>query len=432
MEGICLDHFVTEEMLRSFSAILGKNGHTFLPMSAWKEQAASILQAAAKKCDFKTPCFFCEYKDTDMCNEYRKTFIQAIVPNWFQEQIDQEKVALCYWNQEQSKLELFRTFEAAIASGKELWVADQAAILAEAQIAHRVRYSSSGRDLDNDSLERVLKWAQIDERFKLTEDQLDVVRAVLKQNFVVVDGGPGTGKTTILKIICQYYNLLYEGDVYCCAPTGKAAKRMSDLTHSPASTLHRLLGAVFDEEKEQTLFTYSEENRHPGKVFLIDEASMIDSVIFASFLSAINDDAIVILVGDSHQLPSVSAGRVLADLIRSGKVCVCTLVENFRQLHDSMIVKNASLILHGNDMEFSEGKTDVHLIEAGTEDMLSKISEWISEHNPDYYVDKWKDLAILCPKRRGPISTDVINSAVQKECGRRHASSMLPIHSGEE
>ena len=91
---------------------------------------------------------------------------------------------------------------------------------------------------------------------------------------------------------------------------------------------------------------------------------MIDSVIFASFLAAVNDDAVIILVGDSHQLPSVGAGRVLADLIGSNKVCVCTLVENFRQLHDSMIVKNASLILHGEEMVFPDEATDIHFIEA--------------------------------------------------------------------
>ena len=94
MEGMCLDHFVTDELMRSFERILGKNGHTFLPMSVWKEEAARILRAAANSCDFKTPCIFCDYKDTPACNEYRKTFIQGIVPHWFQEQMDEEKIAL--------------------------------------------------------------------------------------------------------------------------------------------------------------------------------------------------------------------------------------------------------------------------------------------------------------------------------------------------
>ncbi|MBR5974102.1 MAG: AAA family ATPase [Clostridiales bacterium] len=430
MEGMCLDHFVTEDMLRSFEGILGKNGHTYMPMSEWKVEATSILEKAAKACDFKTPCYFCAFRDTPACNEYRKTFIQGIVPRWFQEQMDQDKTTICYWDPEKSHLQVFPTFEEAISSGKEIWVADSSAVRAEAAIAHRVRVSTSSRQLNNTCLEQVLKWSQIDEKFKLTEDQLDVVRAVLEQNFVVVDGGPGTGKTTILKIIYQYYCQLFPDHVYCCAPTGKAAKRMSDLTRSPASTIHRLLGATYDEETEQSFFTYTEENRHPGKVFLIDEASMIDSVIFASFLAAVNDDAIIILVGDSHQLPSVGAGRVLADLIGSNKVCVCTLVENFRQLHDSMIVKNASLILHGEEMVFPEEESDIHLIEAGPQEIPQKIEEWIREQNPDYFADKWKDLAILCPKKNGPISTNVINEQLQKESCRRRGTTPLPLRGG--
>ncbi len=432
MEGLCLDHFVTDDMLRSFSNILGVNGHTYMPMSEWKKEATTILEKAVRGTDFATPCYFCAYRDTPACNEYRKTFVSGIVPRWFEEQMEQDLTTLCFWDPDQSKLRIFKTFEEAISSGKEIWVADASAVKAEAAIAHRIRIATSGRDLDNDCLEQVLKWSQIGEKFKLTEDQLDVVRAVLKQNFVVVDGGPGTGKTTILKIIYQYYCQSYPDKVYCCAPTGKAAKRMADLTHSPASTIHRLLGAVYDEESEQTVFTYTKENRHPGRVFLIDEASMIDSVVFASFLDAVSNDAVIILVGDSHQLPSVGAGRVLADLIGSNKVCVCTLVENFRQLHDSMIVKNASLILHGEDMEFPDEDSDIHFIEAGAKEIPQKIEEWIREQNPEFYIDKWKDLAILCPKRRGPVSTDVINSDLQKQCSARNGTTPMPLRGGQD
>jgi exodeoxyribonuclease V alpha subunit len=237
---------------------------------------------------------------------------------------------------------------------------------------------------------------------------------------VIVDGGPGTGKTTILRVIYQYYLNIFPDLVFCCAPTGKAAKRMSDLTHSPAQTLHRLLGATYDEDSDESYFFFTKDNHHPGKVFLIDEASMIDAVIFSSFLEAVDDDAIIILVGDSHQLPSVGAGRVLADLIRSQKVTVCTLVENFRQLHDSMIVKNASLILHGQPMEFPEESSDIHFISARPKEMMDRISEWYKENDPDGHVDAWREMAILCPRRSGPISTDSINDMMQKlNAGRK-------------
>ena len=420
MDGMCLDHFVTNELMRSFDRILGKNGHTYLPMSIWKQEAAAILRAAAKDCDFETPCHFCSYKDTPACNEYRKTFIQGIVPNWFQEHMDAEKLALCYWDAEKSKLHFYKKFERAIQSGKDVWVADDRAICAEAAIAHRARCGGKERKVDEECLARVLKWSQIGEKFKLSPEQEKVVTSALKKHFVIVDGGPGTGKTTILRVIYQYYLNIFPDLVFCCAPTGKAAKRMSDLTHSPAQTLHRLLGATYDEDSDESYFFFTKDNHHPGKVFLIDEASMIDAVIFSSFLEAVDDDAIIILVGDSHQLPSVGAGRVLADLIRSQKVTVCTLVENFRQLHDSMIVKNASLILHGQPMEFPEESSDIHFISARPKEMMDRISEWYKENDPDGHVDSWREMAILCPRRSGPISTDSINDMMQKlNAGRK-------------
>ncbi len=420
MDGMCLDHFVTNELMRSFDRILEKNGHTYLPMSIWKQEAAAILRAAAKDCDFETPCHFCSYKDTPACNEYRKTFIQGIVPNWFQEHMDAEKLALCYWDAEKSKLHFYKKFERAIQSGKDVWVADDRAIRAEAAIAHRARCGGKERKVDEECLARVLKWSQIGEKFKLSPEQEKVVTSTLKKHFVIVDGGPGTGKTTILRVIYQYYLNIFPDLVFCCAPTGKAAKRMSDLTHSPAQTLHRLLGATYDEDSDESYFFFTKDNHHPGKVFLIDEASMIDAVIFSSFLEAVDDDAIIILVGDSHQLPSVGAGRVLADLIRSQKVTVCTLVENFRQLHDSMIVKNASLILHGQPMEFPEESSDIHFISARPKEMMDRISEWYKENDPDGHVDSWREMAILCPRRSGPISTDSINDMMQKlNAGRK-------------
>ena len=427
MEGMCLDHFVTNELIRSFERILGSNGHTFLPMSIWKKEASEILTAAYLAADFKTPCLFCEYKDKPECLEYRKAFIQSIVPNWFQEQMDAGILSLCYWDKEESKLHFYKKFDRAVKTGKDIWVADNEAIRAEATIAHRVRSFGKVRKVDEDCLVRVLKWSQVGEKFKLSEDQEEVVRSALSKNFVIVDGGPGTGKTTILRVIFQYYLNIFPDRVFCCAPTGKAAKRMSDVTHSPAQTLHRLLGATFDEDDERTYFYYTKDNHHPGKVFLIDEASMIDAVIFAKFLESVDDDAIIILVGDSHQLPSVGAGRVLADLIKSQRVPVCTLVENFRQLHDSMIVRNASLILHGKEMEFPEGDSDIHFIYSKPKDMMDHISSWIRENNPDCHVDAWRDMAILCPRRSGQVSTDSINDMMQKLTSNRRGSHPAPI-----
>ncbi|MBP5493245.1 MAG: AAA family ATPase [Clostridiales bacterium] len=414
MDGFCLENFVTDSLLRSLSGILGKNGHSYMPLQEWKKEAAAVLSSAYRRCDFHTACFFCSFKDTEQCMQYRQGFVQNVVPQWLEEKMEEEELCLCYWNKEQSKLRFFKSLKRAVSSKEEVWIANNKAIRAEASIAHFVKQKRSPLKLDEDRLQQVAKWSQIGEKFKLSQDQTEVVRQVLQSPFVIVDGGPGTGKTTILRIIYQYYLNTYPDKVFCAAPTGKAAKRLSDVTHSPAQTLHRLLGALYDEENEETSFYYTSRNKHPGKVFLVDEASMIDAVIFASFLEALDEKAIVILVGDSHQLPSVGAGRVLADLIGSSAVPVYTLKENFRQLHDSLIIKNASAVLHGKNMEFTEEDADCHLISCAPKEMLNQVMEWVRSVNPELHVDVWKDTAVLCPKRTGAISTDSINEMLQK------------------
>ena len=427
MQGYCLDNFVSESLLRSLEGILGKNGHSFLPYAEWKKEATDIMARAYQNCDFTTPCTMCGLKDTADCMAYKKAVIQSVVPSWLQDQVDEGILALCYWDKEKSILRFFKSLERAAKSKKDVWIANNDAIRAEASIAHIALAERKAVEIDEERLQRVLKWSQIDEKFKLSNEQLDVVRQVLTKRFVVVDGGPGTGKTTILRIIYQYYLNEYKESVFCAAPTGKAAKRLGEVTHSPAQTLHRLLGAIYDEDDETTMFSYTKKNRHPGKVFLIDEASMIDAMIFSAFLEAVDDKAIIILVGDSHQLPSVGAGRVLADLISSKVVPVCTLVENFRQIGDSLIVKNASSILHGNKVTFSGEEGDCHIISAKASEVHDRVSEWVRQHNPMFRVDYWKDMAILCPKRTGKISTDSINAMLQTICATKNGVKVRGI-----
>ncbi len=416
MDGMCMSHFVTEELHRSFEGILGKNGHTYVPLQQWKREAADILAQAWRRCDFKTPCSSCSFKDAPSCQTYREGILHEFIGAFVEEELQDKKLALCYYDKEKSKLHFFKTLQRAGNSSEEVWVADYDAICAEASIAHRLSDRVGTREIDEARLANVLKWSQLGEKFQLSNDQLEIVRSALKQNMVVVDGGPGTGKTTILRIIYQYYSDIYPDKVFCCAPTGKAAKRMAEATHSDASTMHRLLGAVYDEDTEETVFSYTSKNHHPGKVYLVDEASMIDAVVFDAFVSAIDDQATLILVGDSHQLPSVGAGRVLADLIGSDTVPVCTLVENFRQLRDSMIVQNASSILHGRSMVFPEKdeESDCHIIPCRPNDMMEEVTKWVDRMDANSNSEKWKEIAILCPKRNGAISTNSINEALQK------------------
>ena len=431
MDGMCMSHFVTEELRRSFEGILGKNGHTFLPYETWKKEAAQILRDAWNHCDFSTPCYFCAFYKKADCQTYREGVLNGFVRAFLEEKIAEKRIALCYYDRVKSKLHFFKTLKRAGESKEEVWIADYDAICAEASIAHQIEDRVRTREISEERLSSVLKWSQIGEKFKISNEQQEVVRKVLSQNMVVVDGGPGTGKTTILRIIYQYYFDAFPDEVFCCAPTGKAAKRLSEATHSSACTIHRLLGAAFDEEAEETFFFYTEKNHHPGKVFLVDEASMVDAMIFDAFLSSIDTDAVVILVGDSHQLPSVGAGRVLADLIGSSTVPVCTLVENFRQLHDSLIVQNASNILHGREMLFPDDQADCHLIPTSSKDMLAKVEEWVKKENPDLHVEEWKETAILCPKRNGSISTNAINERLQKMHAEKRGVILYSIEVGE-
>jgi len=432
MEGSCLENFVNETLLRSFQGILEKNGHTFVRFQDWKNEMSSILRRAYLQCDFSLPCTFCDFRGKKECDEYRKNFVQSIVPSWIASMIDQKKIALCYWDKKKSRLHIFSSLEKAAASEEDVWVADYTAVCSEANVAHNIlNRDFRERKIDEDLLERALKWSQINETFRLSSEQEEVVRRVLRQRFVVVDGGPGTGKTTILRVIYQYYLNQFPDHVFCAAPTGKAAKHLSEVTHSGAQTIHRLLGADYDEEADETTFYFNQDNKHPGKVFILDECSMIDATVFSSFLSGISDKAIVIMVGDSHQLPSVGAGRILADLIASDLVTVCTLVENFRQLQDSSIVKNASLILHGKNMEFSDQDTDCHMMSCKKDEVMFRIWQWVEERNPEMHMDVWRDMAILCPKRNGAISTESINAFLQKHYSSRRGTTCYTLQPKE-
>lgn len=435
MDGSCLENLVSDSLLRSFSGILEKNGHTYMRLEEFKPLCAGILKRALAQCDFSISCEDCSFRGSPSCNEYKKNFVQSIVPAWFAEKMEAKELALCYWDKEASKLHFFKSLERAAKSEEDVWVADYNAIRAEADIAHRIlNRNREPMAVDEELLERVLKWSQINEKFQLSTEQKDVVKRALSERLVVVDGGPGTGKTTILRVIYQYYvNRFGVDNVFCAAPTGKAAKRLADVTHSYAQTLHRLLAAEYVEEEDESIFFFDKNNHHPGAVFILDEASMIDARVFQAFMEAITNKAILVLVGDSHQLPSVGEGRILADLIGSGLIPVCTLVENFRQLENSLIVKNASSILHGKNVDFPETEgSDCHLITCAPNEFLDKIGSWVRMINPEQHLDAWRDMVILCPKKNGKISTSVINDFLQKQYAALRGRSRQVIKVSED
>jgi exodeoxyribonuclease V alpha subunit len=230
---------------------------------------------------------------------------------------------------------------------------------------------------------------------------------------MVITGGPGVGKTTLVNSIIQVL-AAKKLTVMLCAPTGRAAKRLSETTGLEAKTIHRLL--QFNPGTGG--FRHTDENPLDGDVFIIDEASMIDQVLAYQLLQAIPQRAAVIFVGDSDQLPSVGPGRVLCDIIASGAVPVVALTEIFRQAAESRIVTGAHRINHGQLPEFPEEgdkSSDLYFVEAEeVQKVIGVISKMVSESLPHRLgFNPIDDIQILTPMQRGELGARNLNQVMQ-------------------
>jgi exodeoxyribonuclease V alpha subunit len=214
----------------------------------------------------------------------------------------------------------------------------------EVGLANRIRRLAGMPELQV-SEDRVSSWLEYHagaQKIELSEEQKQAVRLALANRFLVLTGGPGTGKTTVTNLICQAFEARHK-KILLASPTGRAAKRLSEVTGRPAQTVHRLL--KFEPGKRG--FAQNEENPLECDVLIADEVSMLDAVLAHSLLKAVPEGAQVVFVGDADQLPSVGAGNVLGDIIASGAVPVCRLTEVFRQAAKSLIVTNAHRVNRG-------------------------------------------------------------------------------------
>lgn len=243
------------------------------------------------------------------------------------------------------------------------------------------------------------------------EVQIEAIRKAVVSKFMVLTGGPGTGKTTTTLAIIKVFQKL-GATVLLAAPTGRAAKRMSEATGMEAKTIHRLL-----EYSPQDGYKKNDDNPLECDVLIIDETSMIDIILMYNLLKAVSNNTVVILVGDVDQLPSVGAGNVLKDIIESGMVTVVRLMRIFRQAMGSAIVTNAHKINHGEYPVLKGGKNSnfFFIEEEDPEKIVELVRELCSKRLPGYYkINPLNDIQVLCPMQKGVVGAQNLNTVLQE------------------
>lgn len=260
--------------------------------------------------------------------------------------------------------------------------------------------------------------ANIEKKNELELDELqrDAVVEAVKNGLLIITGGPGTGKTTTINAIIQYFEM--EGmDIFLAAPTGRAAKRMTETTGYQASTIHRLLelSGMMDDSSAAVHFERNEENPLEADVIIIDEMSMVDIHLMHSLLLAVVAGTRLILVGDENQLPSVGPGNVLRDIIRSRCFPVVELTKIFRQASESDIVVNAHKINKGEQVQINNKSRDFFFLKRYDADIIIRVViALIQEKLPRYVDAKPFEIQVLTPMRKGLLGVERLNQILQR------------------
>ncbi len=279
-------------------------------------------------------------------------------------------------------------------------------------IAERLRSLAGGTppwpDIDAD---KAIPWVEGRTGLVLAGSQKEALRLALRSKVLVITGGPGVGKTTLVNSVLKIIGA--KGvTLALCAPTGRAAKRLSESTGLEARTIHRLL----ETDAKTGGFKRGEEHPLDCQLLVVDETSMVDVPLMRALLKALLDEAALLLVGDADQLPSVGPGQVLADIIGSGAVPVVRLTEVFRQAAESQVIVNAHRINQGRmpELEAKEGSDFFFVDAVDPEEGVRKLLAVVGERIPARFgLDPVRDFQVLCPMNRGGLGARSLNIALQ-------------------
>ena len=287
----------------------------------------------------------------------------------------------------------------------------------EAESAKRLLGLRFEHDIIREEIEEAIERVEKEEEIELAPEQREAVILAVGSGVSVITGGPGTGKTTIINAIIKYFE--YQADtVMLAAPTGRAAKRITESTGYKAQTIHRLLefSGEPDSEGEKSILHFNRNELTPLEcdAIIIDEASMVDSFLFLALLKAIPEGARLVLVGDTDQLPPVGAGNVLHDIIDSECFPVTVLDKIFRQSDDSCIVENAHKIKNGVHIEINNKSSDFFFIpRRSSYDISKEISELVTQNLPKYLEVSPMDIEVLTPTRHYDLGVEELNKKLQ-------------------
>ena len=290
---------------------------------------------------------------------------------------------------------------------------------AETYIAQRILQMAQQPPEPPENLETMLRALEGESAIQYADRQLEAIRAAAEGRVLIVTGGPGTGKTTTMSGILDLFDRM-KLTTLLAAPTGRAAKRLSECTGREASTIHRLLEAQFDPETGALCFFHDEDVPLRADAVVVDETSMVDILLMQSLLRALPRRCRLILVGDPDQLPSVGPGNLFSDLIRSKVVPPVRLTEIFRQKGDSRIVRNAHMINRGEHPDFEANTGDffrLKRLKGGT--AVETIVELCARRLPDNMKIPPASIQVLSPTRKGDTGTVNLNKRLQEALNPR-------------